>query len=407
MGSFFRVPASSASSAGAAFLSAHHPAGGRITERFIAPMVEPGGMHRSVARVGHNVPGLARPRANSALTLRAMNSDEAHELTPDLSREKDSPEAFRAYILGSTSSDWVRIHPDLETLPDAKSNAKHSFHEMGGGGTNAAIALKALSAIYEQPCEIRLCTKIGQVNDMTATRLEECLSGIEAFDMADIEQFKLPENIIISFQGGRFISTGFKAVEGGVSVETTQEMIRMLDRCDYVLLNSRYPKEALVIAQAAEQRGITTILDYSYSDPTKPSQHHYAIPYVDYVLCAEEAILPGMDKEDPEVLKDKMLNEMGAKNLAISGGSKPIYTCFGGIETYLPVEKAEQVVDTLGTGDLRNAGFTLFLAKGEPPLAALEKASKISTLSVQYPGRSWLPVLAEQVRSEIEGPHIN
>ena len=56
MGSFFRVPASSASSASAAFLSGHRPAGGRITERFIAPMVEPGGVHRSVARVGPKCP---------------------------------------------------------------------------------------------------------------------------------------------------------------------------------------------------------------------------------------------------------------------------------------------------------------------------------------------------------------
>ncbi len=315
-------------------------------------------------------------------------------------------------IVGATSLDRVRLHPNLDEIQDGKFRAEHSYSAVGGGGANVAISLKEIGNVTGQDVDVTLFTKIGREAPDYDGRHEAYKklqsTGIDVRDLVANQDHRIDENTVISFSGGRFVSLQekFDTAKSNVLPISAQrktdspdvdpgaeEMImEAVKNADLVIVTHHYPKLSEMAATTARDAGVPVMMDYPVQDPGRAKQFKTILSACDYIVAPAEARLPDMQDENYKnggELFIKLTERYPEAFIAVSDGTEPVHVYDSGNEAEVEVTKFP-LVDQLGTGDARTGTMAFFIANDHDPLDALVKASRTASFSVQYPGRTWL-----------------
>lgn len=377
-------------------------------------------------------------KPTASLTPSTQNPEELFRLKPRFHTQDQKP--LRFMFLGSVCRDHFRAH-NLASITGTKDDVADKYEQIGGAASNMGKASKALGRIFNIPTHVSLCARLGKPKSLSDDPVSKHLREIDRFvDLAHPADF-FQDNIVITYGGERFISrdrtvpmrttlssedllqrlfeephlelstNGTETKEQSkpnneeaflYSTLAIEEMKSCIHQSDIAILSSRYPDISLAAAIAAKKDGIPIVFDYSITNATAFEGYEQLFELSDFVFCASESAVPGMSGNDnPDELEKTLLSNYNIKNLAISGGSDPIRMHFtndsGQMEAKtinLPKLSKEQIKDASGTGDLRNAAFSLFYLAGDRPERALQKASEIATYSIQFKGREWVRSLA-------------
>lgn len=315
-------------------------------------------------------------------------------------------------IVGATNMDRVRLHPNLDSIEDGKFRAEHSYSAVGGGGANVAIALKQLANVMNMPLHVTFFTKIGREHQDYNLRHEVYQGlesvGIDTRDLAANQDFRLDDNTVISFAGGRFVSLSekfgklsmgkgpldhmlppqVKPYDPGVE----EQVIDSVRSADLVIVTHHFPEISEAAALAAHESGIPVLMDYPVTKYDEAWKYQKTLEACNFILAPAEARLPDMINgayKNGEGIFSRLTARYPEAFIAVSDGTEPVMTYNQGSKGQIPVMKFP-VVDQLGTGDARTAAFALFVLKGNDPEIALKRASRIASFSVQEPGRAWI-----------------
>lgn len=319
-------------------------------------------------------------------------------------------------VIGSTTVDDVRIHPDLKNLDDGKQSAKAHYSDVGGGGANIAITIASLAAATNTPVQVTFLTKIGKAGAGYYTGLEACEAlqgyGVDLHDMAASKNIRIPRVPVISHATGRFISSpqnpfvkalGERTSDLGTTDSDTVQYIRdLVANADLVVLHKHYPALSEIAALEAHERGIPIVIDYPEQDSTRALLFKRILEVSDFILAPAEARLTntlGADYKNGQTLFRQLGEEFPDAFIAVSDGSEPVLVKQDNHISQIEILKLTPV-DQLGAGDVRTGAFAYFTALGDQPLTALEKASRLGSLSVLHYGHTWIDELPDFVRND-------
>ena len=315
-------------------------------------------------------------------------------------------------IVGATSLDRVRLHPNLEEIQDGKFRAEHSYSAVGGGGANVAISLKEIGNLTGQDVDVTLFTKIGREAQDYDGRHEAYKkmqsTGIDVRDLVANQDHRIDENTVISFSGGRFVSLQekFDTAKSNVHPLSAQRkldtpdidpgaeemVLEAVKNADLVIVTHHYPKLSEMAATAARDAGVPVMMDYPVQDPERAKQFKTILSACDYIVAPAEARLPDMQDENYKnggELFVKLTERYPEAFIAVSDGTNPVHVFDAGKEAEVEVTRFP-LVDQLGTGDARTGAMAFYIANDDEPMDALVKASRTASFSVQFPGRTWL-----------------
>jgi len=156
-----------------------------------------------------------------------------------------------------------------------------------------------------------------------------------------------------------------------------------LNDIDIVLLDGFYMKRAIEIARMANEQNIPVVLD---GGSWKEGMEEL-LPLINIAICSSDFFPSGTAKV--EEVFDFLMNK-GINKIAVTRGKNPIYFSRNGGMEEIEIQKIN-AMDTLGAGDFFHGAFCYFYAKNGHFQEALQKASKIATLSCTAFGtREWL-----------------
>lgn len=280
---------------------------------------------------------------------------------------------MKCVFLGLTTLDILNY---LKKFPGSneKVRADTQLFFAGGPAANAGVACAALGT------EAVLVTRLGRQQIAELARQDLLAHGVEVIDLAfGSGDMPVVSSIIVDE------SSGDRCV-----VYTRPDSNHLLARLDYkqllsgadlVMLDGHFPEPALDCVRQAKALGLKTVLDGgSWKDGLGE-----ILPYIDYAICSGDFYPPGCTDSSAVVT---YLQNYEVAHIAITGGSSSIKiwqpTC-----QEVPVEQTK-VVDTLGAGDILHGAFCHYLVEGDF-YQALERASRVATLSCKYRGtRGWI-----------------
>ncbi|MGW6131373.1 PfkB family carbohydrate kinase [Cellulomonas sp. NPDC055163] len=294
---------------------------------------------------------------------------------------------------------------DHVPAPDEKLVATGLDVTSGGPAANAAATAVALGV------RARLVTALGAGPVASLVRADLDAAGVEVVDLLDGAPASPAVSTVLVTRG-----TGERAVvsvnasaSGDLAPVARDRTDAVLDGADVLLLDGHHLGAALVLAAAARARGVPVVLDGgSWKPRTDELLAHvdHAVLSADFRLPedlrAAAQDVPGGAPDDHDLAAVALL---GPAFVARSAGSGPVRYRrrvagapgpeVGAVEP-LAVPR-EDVVDTLGAGDVLHGAFAEQLAHGVDPVAALTAATHVASLSVRARGaRGWLVGLPEQ-----------
>ncbi len=185
---------------------------------------------------------------------------------------------------------------------------------------------------------------------------------------------------------------------GELTIEDIKENSKVIKSARIFMTQLEQPidvaKKALAAARAA---GVTTILNTAPAAPLDDEIYSYC----DYVTPneSEASMLTGVAVVDEKSAKAaaKVFLKKGVKTAVITLGSKGAYIHSGKQESQLVnAFSVGKVIDTTGAGDAFNGGFAAALARGVPPLKAVQFGCATAGISVTRPGTApSMPTRAE------------
>lgn len=305
------------------------------------------------------------------------------------------------FTLGTATWDDAVCVSGAGGFGDTKFNCEFEYEQAGGSAVNTRLALQAVAEAFETKSDTWLCTKLG--HSVPQNRFKnlviEQIGDHHLMDAAFMrDDYAVPKNRIIINQSGRMVLRGKQQVNTPFDDLIIKEIIEAVSKSDLLILHSRYPQLTEIAATTAKDKGIKVILDYSEKDQSLVERLENVIHLSDYVLTPHDARLPGMTEDNPDVLFDRLVGDYGKTFVAVSNSSEPVKIFSGGQRTTVQPEHVK-AIDLNGAGDVKDAAFGFFVAKGSDPLVAYQKATVIATFSVQYPGREWIPHLKDHLQN--------
>ncbi|MBE7636507.1 carbohydrate kinase family protein [Sneathiella sp. P13V-1] len=279
-----------------------------------------------------------------------------------------------------------------------KVEAQRIDNQVGGGATNAAVAMSRLGG------DVSAVLKLG--DDMYATRVLERLAD-EKVDTRYV--VKMPgeqtgKSIIISSHdknAGVFVHRGANTTLSMDDV--TPEMFDGVDLVYISTLSSNSANAFLPLVKLAKSKGCFVACNPGIRQiRNRKEQMFDALQYLDLMAinkeeatalaegmtCSEgfgcphegqcpELIRHGLGDKDAEVsleyLSRKIL-EAGCQNFTVTNGGEGAYLASGNLITFRPSVKVE-VESTIGAGDAFNATLAFSLASGMSAADALTRAA--------------------------------
>ena len=111
-------------------------------------------------------------------------------------------------------------------------------------------------------------------------------------------------------------------------------------------------------------------------------------PGLDSLLAFVDHAVLSADFRLPEPAPDLVaaVAALGPSSVAISAGAGAVRLVVGGVESWIEVPRVDDVVDTLGAGDVLHGATGAALARGADIASALAAGARVASESVRHPG---------------------
>lgn len=279
---------------------------------------------------------------------------------------------------GLISADIVFEISDFP-VKGTKNRASSSLVITGGGAMNAASAIASLGG------QAYLAGAIG--NDKFGAFLHEKMSdrGIDDQYVSTISGIDTSHSaILITPDGDRTITNHRDA-----ALIPNDLVLTTPFPYDAALVDTRWPKGALQIIEAASRAGKPAVIDAE----APVAEAAQALAVASHVVFSEQGLEDYCGASDADALQ-KVAKKLG-NWCAVTRGSLPVLCHDGRHLTEVPTFPTI-AVNTLGAGDVWHGAFTLALAMGQPELDAIKWANAAASLKVCHPIQSEaMPTAAE------------
>lgn len=272
----------------------------------------------------------------------------------------------RVYCLGICVLDCVMTCDTIPQRP-TKYRAERADIVVGGGATNAAIAISALGG------NVSLAARLGddEIADMIVRQLEA--AGVPATNLHRAQGGRSSfSNITVDRAGERQI-INFR----GKDLAETTDWISPPPDTQAVLADTRWPQGMAAAIRAGRARGLPVVIDVDtpLDDCDFSGASHLAF--------ARPALSEFSGQEDIQQALETAYASTGAW-VCITDGANGTFV-FDGTHHHIPGYPVE-VVDTLGAGDVWHGAFALELANGSDEIEAVRFANVAAALKCERKG---------------------
>jgi sugar/nucleoside kinase (ribokinase family) len=269
-------------------------------------------------------------------------------------------------------------------LPGMKAQASDYVTTTGGQSGNAAITLAHLGA------RVRYAGPLGAHDDDAASYVCAALEreGIDCSQVVRVPGGKSSVSLILlDASGEKMIATRRGTSLSGVAPRDADALV---EACDAVLLDNRYPDFVLPVAAAAQARGLPRVLDFDYGAPADDA----VLMASTHVIASADALRDSTGERDlAGGLKALARHYKGF--LAVTSGPEGVYWLDSGTLRHMPALRVD-AVDTLGAGDAFHGAFTLRLAETSDAVEALRFASAVAAIKcTRFGGTTGAPTREE------------
>ncbi len=265
----------------------------------------------------------------------------------------------------------------IERCPDADSKvvAQSQTVLVGGPATNAAITFSHLGG------SATLVTTIGchPLSQMIVRELQQF--SISYVDLSpEFEEVPALSSILVPANGKRAVVS---ANATRIAAPRPEVKPGVLDGASIMLVDGHFMQSCIAWAREARAQRIAVVLD---GGSWKPGTEQL-LESVDVAICSDDFRPPGCESEDDVI---RFFGPFGIRQIAITGGEKPIRYVIDDTHAEIPVKRV-LITDTLGAGDIFHGAFCSFYNGKNTFLLALIKAAEIASESVKYEGtREWM-----------------
>ncbi|MGN6570022.1 MAG: PfkB family carbohydrate kinase [Pseudolabrys sp.] len=294
-----------------------------------------------------------------------------------------STEARTILCAGGAVQDIV-MRVERFPSPGAKVQASDVVTTIGGQAGNAAVTLAHLGA------RVRYAGPIGAPEDAVASFVQAALKreGIDCAGLIRVPGGKSSlSTIMLDRTGEKMIATRRGTKLSGVAPRDADALV---EGCDAVLLDNRYPDFMGPVAAAAKAHGLPRVLDFDYGAPAD-----------DPVLLASTHVIASADalfdstgtREAAAGLQALSSHYKGF--LAVTSGPDGVTWLEGDAVRHMAAFRVE-AIDTLGAGDAFHGAFTLRIAESGDIVEALRFASAVAAIKcTRFGGTTGAPTRAE------------
>ncbi|HEY0188431.1 MAG TPA: PfkB family carbohydrate kinase [Cellulomonas sp.] len=272
--------------------------------------------------------------------------------------------------------------------PDQKVVADGLDVRFGGPAANAAATAVALGV------PTRLVTAVGDGPVADLVRAGLAAAGVEVVDLAAGTGAVPPvSTVLVTRATGERAVVSVNAVGMPDLAEAAAGVLRrgLLDGVTAVLVDGHHLAAGVRVAAAARARAVPVLLDGGSWKPGLGdllAQVDHAVLSADFTLPRDGAHGTGGAEEPDDVLAG-VLARWPVRTVARSAGGGPVRgRSRDGARWTVPVASmpADEVVDTLGAGDVLHGATAAELARGVALPAALHVGVHRATASVRHPG---------------------
>jgi ribokinase len=281
---------------------------------------------------------------------------------------------IRVLVYGSLNIDMV-FAVDHIVLPGETVSSSSFTRNAGGKGANQAAALGKVGM------NTFLAGKIGADGKFILPLLNSYgvdTGNVTVYEGATgnalIQVDRNGQNSIVLYPGGN----------GDISVCEIERVISAFDDSDFLVVQNEIAHTGEII-NAAKKRGLKVHLTPS------PYDEKIELLPLDRVDCffvneLEGAALASLSKDAPPAdTLDKLMKRFPKAEIILTAGKNGAYYGQGETREYVAIVEAP-VVDTTGAGDTFTGFFLAARVKGMDVRAALETASKASSITVSRKG---------------------
>ncbi|RHA44306.1 PfkB family carbohydrate kinase [Cellulomonas rhizosphaerae] len=270
---------------------------------------------------------------------------------------------MRLVCCGLATLDVVQV-VDALPGPDAKVVARSLAVTFGGPAANAAATAVALGV------PARLVTALGRSPLSTLVRSGLEAAGVEVVDLLDGPGSPAVSTVLVTR------STGERAV---VSVNATGvtglgSAAAWAADATAVLVDGHHLSAAAELAAAAD---VPVLLDGGSWKPGLES----LLAFVDHAVLSADFRLP-----EPAADLAAAVAALGPSSVAVSAGAGAIRLVVRGVGSWISPPEVDDVVDTLGAGDVLHGATGAALARGAGIADALAAGAVVASESVRHPG---------------------
>jgi sugar/nucleoside kinase (ribokinase family) len=193
--------------------------------------------------------------------------------------------------------------------------------------------------------------------------------------------------LVTAGTGQRAVVSVNATAVGDLAAAARERVDEALDGATAVLADGHHLGAAVTIAAAARARGVRVALD---GGSWKPGLDEL-LAHVDAAVLSADFRLPAAPGQEVDALLDAVA-ALGPGDVARSAGAGPVRVRSrdrdkpSRYELTPDAVPADEVVDTLGAGDVLHGGLAAGLASGEPFDVALRSGIEVATRSVRHPG---------------------
>lgn len=282
----------------------------------------------------------------------------------------------RICVVGSSNLDLTFRLP---RMPSAGETLLAPGFQLGygGKGANQAVMAARLGA------DVRLIARIGSgsfAEGMLANLQAEQIDCSAVIGAAGQQPGIAAIMVDDAAQNAILIHPGANQALSAADIHANQAAI--LD-ADFVLAQLETPQEATLAAfHLARSRGVRTLLNPAPALPLLPE----VLALTDLCVPNEHELALLVGKPAAELPGDALrLRARGPGMVIVTLGERGALLVTPTETSMIPAPSVA-AVDTSGAGDAFIGALAVFLAEGDAPAAAIERANRVAALSVTRPG---------------------
>ena len=268
--------------------------------------------------------------------------------------------------------------------PGAKVQASDVVTTVGGQAGNAAVALAHLGA------RVRYAGPIGAADDAVASFVQAELEreGVDCRGAVRVPGGTSSLSLIlVDAAGERTVTTRRGSNLNGVAPRDADALVQA---CDAVLLDNRYPDFTTPVAMAAKARNLPRVLDF---DRAAPADDPLLLAST-HVIASADALRESTGTRDLAAALHALARRYKGF-LAVTSGPGGVTWREGDGVRHMPAFKVD-AIDTLGAGDTFHGAFALRVAETNDAVVALRFASAVAAIKcTRFGGAKGAPTRQE------------